>query len=77
MSELPDGHSVIVDNANDKVKLLTALKHFVVDELQLPSYPVGICHTTGTELAVMVTLFGENEYLRMEIHFISAKDSKL
>lgn len=77
MCQLPTGQTVIVDCSNEAVKLLSDPNYSIIDELLLPSYPFQICHTTGEELAVTVNLKQGRNWVRKEIHFITAVESKL
>lgn len=75
--QLPTGQTVIVDNSNSKVKLLSKAVYLVIDELKLPIYAEDVCHITGTDMAVTLWDWKDDKYISNQIWFVQAWKGKL
>ncbi|XP_052815193.1 uncharacterized protein LOC128242164 [Mya arenaria] len=67
ITELPSGEIILVDNSNDRVKILKR-KYKVKAQYYVPQKPQDICHVTGNQVAVAVDCVNP---VRHEVHFLT------
>ncbi|XP_052818068.1 uncharacterized protein LOC128244092 [Mya arenaria] len=73
ITELPSGEIILVDNSNNRVKVLN-MKYKVITQCDVTPRPQDICHVTGNQVAVAVNCVGP---VRHEVHFLTVSAGKI